>query len=502
MNRMYSVDGMQAGNRLKCFFWLAGLPAAFCAAPVEAPASDCGSGSSGKREKRPNIIYIMTDQHWAGAMSCAGNTDLHTPAMDELAAHGVRFDNAYCSFPLSGPSRAAMFTGLMPSESGVVENEKPLPEHLAGNTLGQLVADAGYDCAYAGKWHVNTISLPSDHAFGFDKIKDSGDAGVAEACIDYMRSRKPDDRPYFLVASFINPHNICEFARGQKTPHADVPQAVLQDCPNLPSNFAVSPYSPSVLGFEQGMDYALYPTTTYSDDDWRFYRNAYCRLVEAVDAEIGKIVDEIERQKLWDDTVVIFTSDHGDGCGAHHWNQKTALYEEVVNVPLIVCIPGSRDDGRLSHELVNGGIDLMPSVCDWTGADVPEGRSGVSFRAAVEAAAARSGAGRAQSGEVLRGSIVVETNFIQTSGTLGWMVRTPKYKYVLYDKGQYREQLFDMENDRGETRNLAVEAKYSEVLREHREILRGWFETHPGAQGCSGQARLATDRNRHKRMIP
>ena len=96
-------------------------------------------------QQKPNVIYIMTDQHWAGAMSCASNTDLHTPNMDRLAEHGVRFTNAYCSFPLSGPSRAAMFTGYMPSQSGMDENEMPLVDSLRHNTLGQVVADAGDD---------------------------------------------------------------------------------------------------------------------------------------------------------------------------------------------------------------------------------------------------------------------------------------------------------------------------------------------------------------------
>ena len=470
---------------MNIYLLLAGLPGA-----LSASDKPLCSQSEAKTPRRPNIIYIMTDQQWAGAMSCAGNTDLSTPAMDALAARGVRFTNAYCSFPLSGPSRAAMFTGLMPSESGVVENEVPLPDALAGETLGTLVSDAGYECAYAGKWHVNTISLPGEHAFGFRNIKGNGDKGIAEACVDFLRNHS--EKPFFLVASYTNPHNICEFARGQNTPHAPVPPAALEECPNLPSNFQVSPYDASVLRFEQSRNYSLYPTTSYTPDQWRFYRNAYCRLVEAVDSEIGKIVAEIDRQNLWDDTVVIFTSDHGDGCGAHHWNQKTALYEEVANVPLIVCLPGKKDDGKVSEILVNEGIDLMPSVCDWAGASVPEGRSGVSIRQLLEE-------------EATRESIVTETNFLQTSGTLGWMVRTPRYKYVLYDKGQYREQLFDMQTDRGETRNLAVEARYSEILREHREILRQWFLTHPA---CSLTPRpgnapaTVTDRSRHLRLIP
>ena len=430
-----------------------------------------------KAPERPNIIYIMTDQQWAGAMSCAGNPDLHTPNMDMLASKGVRFTNAYCAFPLSGPSRAAMFTGYMPSQSGMIENEMPLVDSLRNNTLGTLVRDAGYDCAYAGKWHVNTLSIPEDE-FGFDNIKDNGDIGLAESCVEYLKNRNRK-QPFFLVASFINPHNICEYARGQKTPHAKVPKTALENCPNLPENFAVSPYDASVLRFEQQQNYRLYPTTTYNPDDWRQYRNAYYRLTEAVDAEIGKILAEVERQGLWKNTVIIFTSDHGDGNGAHQWNQKTALYEEVAGVPMIVCLPGGRNAGTVSEALVNNGIDLLPSICEWTGAEVPHGRPGESYKDVAE--------------EGSRGQdyIVTETNFNQTAGTLGWMVRTSRYKYVLYDRGQYREQLFDMETDRGEMRNLAVESKYKEEVLRHRAILENWLKSTPGP-----------DRQRHLRFIP
>ncbi len=428
-------------------------------------------------QDKPNIIYIMTDQQGAEAMSCAGNPDLHTPNMDLLASRGIRFTNAYCAMPLSGPSRAAMFTGYVPSQTGMIENEMPMVDSLRSNTLGSVVAKAGYDCAYAGKWHVNTLSIP-DKEFGFRKIKDNGDIGLAESCVEYLRERDKKE-PFFLVASFINPHNICEYARGQKTPHAPVPPAALEDCPNLPENFFVGPYDASVLRFEQNQNYKLYPTTSYRPDDWRRYRNAYYRLTEAVDAEIGKILEEVSRQKLWKNTVIIFTSDHGDGNGAHQWNQKTALYEEVVGVPMIVCIPGGHNAGTVSDALVNNGIDLMPSICDWTGASVPHGRPGVSYRDAAEKGA---------DGQEY---IVTETNFNQTAGTLGWHVRTPKYKYVLYDKGQYREQLFDMTADRGEMRNLAVESKYRDVLLEHRAILQNWLKTTPGPE-----------RKRHLRFIP
>lgn len=476
-------------------------------------------GFSGNQfvEKRtqPNIIWIMTDQQSATAMSCAGNPYLHTPNMDRLAQRGVKFENAYCAMPLSGPSRAAMFTGYMPSRIGMIENEMPLKDSLVNKTLGTYVKDAGYDCVYAGKWHINTISLPAEEAFGFRKIKDNGDIGLAEACVDFLKDRKEkaknSSKPFFMVASFTNPHNICEFARGQKPPYADIVLSKKKDKPKLPKNFAVQKMDPSVLQFEKKQNYALYPSVDYSKMDWIDYRDAYFRLVEAVDAEIGKIIDEIDRQNLWEDSIIIFTSDHGDGCGAHQWNQKTVLFEEVANVPLIVCLPNSyytpiqeslrttdkvtlhtirntdkstnynvtqhtirnTDNklGKLSQALINVGTDIFPSICEWAQAKV-EHRDGRSF---CKEAANPDAEGVDY--------IVTETNFNQTGGTLSWMVRTKDYKYVIYDKGLYREQLFNMSKDRGETKNLVYKGnnrtynkEYEVILNQHREILKNWLQ--------------------------
>lgn len=414
---------------------------------------------------KPNIIYIMTDQQSANAMSCASNANLSTPNMDRLARHGVRFTNAYCAMPLSGPSRSAMFTGYTPSATGMQENETPLPDSLRTRTLGNLMEQAGYDNGYSGKWHVNTNSLPADTAFGFRNLHGHNDIGLAEAAIEFMREDH-GDKPMFLVASFDNPHNICEWARGQKLPFTEVKDAPIDSCPNLPANFNLNPYDADILRWEREKSYRLYPTKAYTPDDWRRYRNAYFRLVEHIDGEIGKIVDEIDRQNLWDNSVIIFTSDHGDGQGAHQWNQKTALWDEIVNVPMIVCLPKGKNAGAVSEVLVNNGIDLMPTVLDYAGAGIPSWCKGISYRYAAEN----------PSVDNRNDYIVVETNFAQTGGTRGWAVRTPQYKYVLYEAGKNREMLFDMENDRLEQTNLAIESRYKDELIKHRQMLRRWME--------------------------
>ncbi|RXE61363.1 sulfatase, partial [Muribaculaceae bacterium Isolate-002 (NCI)] len=123
------------------------------------------------------------------------------------------------------------------------------------------------------------------------------------------------------------------------------------------------------IGFAYLLRYsdAAAPTGNYTPDDWGRYRSVYFRMVEKVDAGIGKIVDVLDRKKLWKNTVVIFTSDHGDGVGAHRWNQKSALYEEVVNVPLIVVSPEKKNAGVKLPQLVNSGVDFFASVCHWAG---------------------------------------------------------------------------------------------------------------------------------------
>ena len=419
-------------------------------------------------QERPNIIYIMTDQQTATAMSCAGNMYVNTPNMDKLAAHGIRFTNAYCSLPLSGPSRASMFTGHTPAEIGMAENEIPIPESLRSRTLGTLMEQAGYETAYAGKWHVNTNSLPEKHAFGFENLHGHNDFGLAEAAVSFLQRKH--NKPFFLVASFDNPHNICEYARKQNTPFATIKEPVLEDCPNLPANFNIAPYDADVLTYERSLSYRLYPTRNYTPDDWRRYLNAYYRLVETVDAEIGKIIVEIERQNLWKNTVIIFTSDHGDGVAAHHWNQKTVLYEEVVNIPFIICLPQSKHAGKVLPQLINNGTDLMPSICDWANAEVAQDVQGVSVRSIAES-------GNPQKEH--QPYVVTETFFAQTGGTCGWMVRTSNYKYVLYETGKNREMLYDMKTDRGEMRNLAIERQYKEVIKQHRTLLLEWMKKHP-----------------------
>lgn len=330
---------------------------------------------------------------------------------------------------------------------------------------GHTGKNAGYECAYGGKWHVPELDIP-DKVRGFDQIYKHSDDGLAEACVEFL-SRK-HNKPFFLVASYDNPHNICEYARSQNLPYGNLDIPEIRNCPGLPPNFAKNPYDADVIEKERENNFNVYPTATFTPEDWRMYRYTYYRLVEKVDREIGKIVDAIDKNNLWENTVVIFSSDHGDGIGAHHWNQKSALYEEVVNIPFIVTLPGKKHAGTKLPQLISNGVDFFATVCDWAGAKLPEDADGKSFRKIAE-----EGNPQAPHQEY----VITETQF-DGSKTRGWMVRTARYKYVLYDKGRHREQLFDMQNDRGETRNLMMENAYTKVAQEHRDILEKFMNSH------------------------
>jgi arylsulfatase A-like enzyme len=420
---------------------------------------------------RPNILLICTDQQFAGAMSCAGNSDLHTPAMDSLAATGVRFTRTYCTQPLCTPSRASLMTGLMPHQLGVAGNQAGIPAELRPHELGALLAAAGYHCAYGGKWHLPTMSMEADH--GFHQTHPFGDADLAGFCADVIR--QPRREPFFLVACFDNPHNICEWARNEPLPWGEVPRVPEEECPCLPANFAGMPDEPQLLNWVRGGQPGIHPTAGWSPGLWRHYRHAYYRLCEKVDAELGRILQALRDSGQEQNTVVIFTSDHGDGLGAHGWNQKWALWEEVVRVPLIVSWPGVTSAGEIDDEhLVSNGLDVLPTICDYAGVECPAHAPGANLRPLAE--------GRPP--DTWRDALVTVTNWHAPwderalRNARGRMLRTDRYKYVVYSWGQFREQLFDLQNDPGEMVNLASSARHRPLLLEHRSRLRQWCDEH------------------------
>ena len=421
--------------------------------------------SEGKQ--MPNILFIITDQQTADLMSCAGNNDVSTPSIDRLAAHGVRFTKAYVTYPLCIPSRASFMTGKMPSQC-----RDDVQSH---RSLGAYMKDAGYDTGYFGKWHIMpSRATRNNHAWhGFDTIDTRGlDPVKTEKSIAFLKQKR--DKPFFMISSYMNPHDICEWARihsgvEDEMENGDIgPAPDPAQCPALPANFDPPDKEPEVvrkrLVSNERARTSVHPTAEWTENDWRQYRWAYCRLVELVDREIGKLLEAIEETGQLEDTLIIFSSDHGDGNGAHRWNQKVVLYEEAVRVPFIVSWKGHTQAGITDDALVSMNLDLLPTCCDFAGFKWEDGLRGRSVKDQVMD---RSGSGQGHP------FVVSETKLYDD--ITGRMITSGRYKYIVYSQGENPEQLFDLQNDPGEMVSLANQSAYDSELVRHRTMLADWM---------------------------
>jgi len=421
----------------------------------------------------PNVLFIMTDQHFADALSCRmGSEYLHTPHIDSLAERGTFFSRAYCPNPLCVPARASIFTGRYPHETGIQTNrggpDDINPDQIT--SLGRIFQQAGYDTGYFGKWHMPF--RPEDTAgHGFSMTKLGGrDGKVPSRAVEFLKKDRED--PFFLFASFRNPHDICQWARLESLPNGPIPEPPpISERPPLPSNHEPPENETDIMSIMrrsyQETDMCT-PVGSYDEAQWRRLRWGYYRLIEKVDAQIGQILQGLRKSGLEEDTLVVFVGDHGECCGAHKWNQKTVFYDESSRVPLIFSYGGSRMGPATSPRLVQTGVDILPTLCELAAVPVPRDLPGRSVAPIVR--------GREPSG--WRDYVVVSNKMVQGAPLDGWshepdgrMVRGERYKYCLYSEGRRRESLVDMKEDPGEMVNLAGNPDYADVVTQHREAL-------------------------------
>ncbi|MDA0350337.1 MAG: sulfatase-like hydrolase/transferase [Verrucomicrobia bacterium] len=427
---------------------------------------------------RPNILFIMTDQHFADAMSgVMGNEYVKTPHLDALAESGVRFDRAYVPNPLCIPARNSIFTGYFPFQTGLQSNMKdPLPGHM--EMMGRHFKDADYDTGYFGKWHIN-VNTDDKERHGFDQmgvLKNNGaDHLLPEPVTNFLNQKR--DKPFFLVASFTGPHDICEMVRGQKIPGGPIGEFPNPaDCPPAPVNLAPPvDETDSMAMMRSSYEVTeMTPIKDFTPEKWRQMRWGYYQLIERSDREIGKVLSALNKAGLAENTLVIFTADHGDCTGAHQFAQKTVFYDEAARIPFIVSMPGTVSSGT-TNKLVNVGIDTFPTMLDFAGLNIPSYFMGLSVKPVLEDPSLDS----------WRDYIVISNHMVQgaippgqTEIPLcrGRMVRTEQFKYSVYDIGNHRESLVDMENDPLEMRNLARDPSYKTVLNSHRKLLRTYSD--------------------------
>jgi arylsulfatase A-like enzyme len=393
----------------------------------------CGQTTSPKLRRPPNILQISTDQWHANAFSHLGSPFVNTPHSDRIAERGVRFRCAYAADPVCAPARTSWLTGRMPCEHGVITNGHRIINPMLD--MGQWFSDHGYETAHFGKWHTPgrhpTESFQFNH--GMHPAGQYGDASVAQMASSYLMNRNTR-KPFMAHVAFMNPHDICQVscfhtAKGNYPIDPDL-------LPPLPDNFKARPDEPSTLVRKVRNSYRRIQQRSWDENDWRVYIWMYYRYCEMVDVAIGRVLDALDASGEADNTLLVYTSDHGEGLGHHGLYTKAFLYESAARVPFYAVFPDHLDPGGLDENIPVSGVDLFPTFCRVAGIPTPPGLCGEDFLK------------QHQEGTRSRDALVISATFG------GHMVRDDRYKLIRYNDDP-TVQLFDLTDDPGETRNLA-----------------------------------------------
>jgi choline-sulfatase len=447
---------------------------ALCCLLVVASCSDKGAS-----EQPPNVILIISDQWSTKVADGSGNYDngIQTPAIDHLAASGIRFTQSYSTYPLCTPARASLFTGLYSHNNDVGFNlarDSILDQAEVFTTLGKSFKEAGYNVAYFGKEHAGGYGYASASEFGSMTHSDGGmlaegsayDPIFTEDAVDYVSNQK-GDKPFFMTLSLINPHDICRVLGG-KVQGATFADAIhfartddesylrFQPRPNLPENHNIT--------YEKGMilheDFMYKEVFGLNEDEWKRFIATYQLLIENTDRLIGQLLATVEAQGIDDNTIILFTTDHGEMAGSHKLIAKTTFYEESAKTPVIIKYPKLIQPKSINERALVGTIDIMPTLLDLAGIAVPEGLDGRSFKR-----------------EIISPE-TTETNFdvLFSQNQFGRMVRFGQYKYVrsiVY--GVTYEVLYDLKNDPLESENLCNNKAFNDTLNKGRKLLDEWL---------------------------
>ncbi len=436
-----------------------------------------------KPADQPNILVVMADEHAPQFSGLYGHPQVRSPHLDRLGEEGVTFDGAYCNSPLCVPSRMSLMTGRLPSSDGVYDNASPLPSDSV--TWAHLLHSVGYDVVLAGKQHfVGTDQL---HGFRAQLAHDlhasalhgiyAWDDGVAPApkpwvhldtigpgstveidtddeverqSLAYVHSQAGADRPWALLASFIAPH--FPFVAPQEYWDMYDPDEV--DMPDLP---------PGHLDRQHPLYGRLRSTfglDEVTETQVRRARAAYYALVTYLDDKVGRLLAALEETGQADNTVVVYTADHGELLGEHGLWRKSVFYEHSARVPLIVRWPGVFGGGKRVAQAVSL-IDLVATMVEISGADPTRPLEGSSLTGLL------SGSDPDWKDEAVAEYLA--------HGVLGpmAMLRRGRYKFN-YVHGEDPE-LYDLDSDPGEFEDLAASAEHQPVLEELRAaLLTGW----------------------------
>lgn len=437
--------------------------------------------------QRPNVLFIAVDD-LNNELGCYGSKVVKSPNIDRLAVRGIRFDRAYNQFPLCSPSRSSLLTGYRPDVTGVYELQthfrKNLPDVV---TLPQLFKNNHYFSARIGKiYHygvpgeIGTNGLDDSiswnlriNPYGRDKVEESKvvnltpgralgsalsyymsdgedneqtDGKIADEAIRLLQEKK--DEPFFLAVGFFRPHT--PFVAPKK--YFDLyPLESIQLAPTIVNDLNDVPEA------------ALYTKPAnwgLAEEDLRKSRRAYYAAISFMDAQVGRVLNELDRLKLSGNTIVVLWSDHGYNTGEHGQWMKQSLFEKSARVPLIIAVPGGQK-GKTSARTVEL-LSLYPTLAELCGLPLLQKVQGASLVPLLKNPSAVW-------------NLPAYTQ-VKRSNLMGRSVRTERWRYNEWDEGKAGVELYDHQKDPGEFTNLANNPAYSRQVKELSALLHKSYD--------------------------
>ncbi len=449
------------------------------------------------KAKKPNILWLMSDQHNANCMGAAGHPDVRTPNLDRIAHSGVQFNRAYCNNPVCGPSRCSFLSGQYVRSHGIAGNYNRDVESSGSPNLARLFQQNGYETALIGKAHLPWQWLKE--GFGFIRFsdlcdaqfndptschyfKDLIDAGLAdkydhgtffpgdprygdrafiselpeEFSLEAWTGRKAVEfldqrdrqKPFFLNVSFQRPHNPYS-PPAERADEYDASALHLPDnaCDYLERGFAGKPqFQQEYMAGKKGMGY---PFRSHDRKELRVQMAAHFTLITMIDEAIGEILKSLESHGELDNTIIAYVADHGDFAGEHGLMSKNlGIYESIHRIPFLLSGPGVTKD--VVRDTIVESVDLYPTLVELAGLTCESGVDGVSRTKEIT------------TGKGGLDSTICEWEFVSPQNNVH-AIRNDHYRFVYYDTFPDDGELYDCQADPGELNNLFQDVRYQAV---------------------------------------
>lgn len=448
---------------------------------------------------RPNILYIMSDDHASMAMSCYGSYRNQTPNIDRIASEGIRLDNCFCTNSICTPSRASILTGQYPHMNGAITFNAPNPTSY---TFPQMLRNGGYFTAMIGKWHLSCEPtgfdswnvLPGQGLYHDPEFIDNGVSKIlpgyvtdiiTDLTLDVLENR-PRDKPFCILSHHKAPHDMWESDDEHAALFADTQ---IQEPANLFDTYkdrasAIRQSTQTIGSPRPGHTVFADETGHISDPvqrkkaQYQEYMKRYLRCVASIDDNVGRLLDYLDAHDLSQNTIVIYTSDQGFFLGEHGWYDKRFMYEESLRMPFVMRYPEAISPGVTDDHIILN-TDFAATFLDFAGLEKHPSMQSESFKPILEGLQPAD----------WRESMYYRYYRSHFNTPSHWGVRTKRFKLIYYNlSGEY--ELFDLENDPAEMKSVYDDTEYSgtvEYLKDELKRLKN--ELCDAEDGFEGEVR-------------